>query len=337
MTIPQLTCRICKTVGNHQTFIGREMMFGTREQFEYFQCNNCGCLQIAEIPTDPARHYPSNYNPYTITPSCKPLGLWDLLLKQRLRNALFGRGYKLNKLLTPFIRVPEFRIEDVLPVERVLRIAGVKDFSARFLDIGCGSWSVWLETIRSMGFRNLTGIEPYIESSIHRCGIRILKKTVNQVEGQFDLITLHHSLEHIPDQQEVLSAARRLLAPNGVIIVRIPIVSSYAWEKYGVNWVEMDPPRHFFLHSKDSIRMLGEQAGLDLFETLHDSQDFEFYGSEQYLRDIPLTAESSYWKDPSSSIFSTQEIAAFETLAEDVNRKGTSGRAAFFFRARADR
>jgi SAM-dependent methyltransferase len=48
-------------------------------------------------------------------------------------------------------------------------------------------------------------------------------------------------------------AAASLLACKGIIVVRIPAVSSYAWERYGVAWMQLDAPRHFFLHSPKSM------------------------------------------------------------------------------------
>jgi len=293
MTNSQLTCRICGALGNHPTYIGREMMFGTREEFEYFKCSECGCLQILEIPDDLAKYYPPNYNAHNIKISCSHNKLKAFLLKQRFRNAIFGKGYKVSKILSYFVTMVSPKIEGVLPFSKVLKVCHLKNFSARILDVGCGNWSMWLQGLRFMGFRNLTGVDPFISSSVEKCGIRILKQSIAQTEGQFDLITFHHSPEHIINQQELLTHARRLLAPDGVILIRIPIVSSYLWEKYGVNWIEMDPPRHLYLHSKESINLLGQQAGLELFETLYDSYEFEFYGSEQYLRNIPLVAKSS--------------------------------------------
>lgn len=333
MAISQPTCRICGAADNHPTFIGREMMFGTQEEFEYFQCKSCGCLQITEIPGDLGRFYPSSYYSLAITNRQHTSPLLALLLKQRFRNAVFGRGYKLNQLLSNFIKMPDLRVDTVLPVAKVLQEAAVRNFSARFLDIGCGSWSLWLANLRTMGFRHLCGADPFINADVSCDGITIFKRQINEMSGYFDLITFHHSLEHIPDQQAVLAAARRLLAPNGVILVRIPVASSYAWRHYGTNWVEMDSPRHLYLHSRESIRLLAGKAGLHLYSTICDSLELEFYGSEQYLRDIPLTAENSYWLNHDNKIFTQNEIEGFRDMAREVNERDECGRACFFLRA----
>ena len=43
-------CRICSAKGLFQSYLVREMLKGTKDEFEYFVCDNCNCLQIAEVP-----------------------------------------------------------------------------------------------------------------------------------------------------------------------------------------------------------------------------------------------------------------------------------------------
>ncbi len=57
----QTTCRVC---GSHETsgwLYPREMMYGLREQFGYFRCAVCDCLQIDRVPADIGKHYPQDY------------------------------------------------------------------------------------------------------------------------------------------------------------------------------------------------------------------------------------------------------------------------------------
>ena len=227
--------------------------------------------------------------------------------------------------------MPHLQVDRVLPVAKILQEAKIRDFSARFLDIGCGSWSRWLANLRTMGFKHLSGVDPFIKSDVNRDGITIHKRQIEEMEGSFDLITFHHSLEHIPDQKAALTNASRLLAPNGVILVRIPTVTSYAWRHYGTDWVEMDPPRHLYLHSRESIHLLSEKAKLNLYSITCDSLELEFYGSEQYKRDIPLTDKDSYWLHQDNRIFSHKEVEHFKEMARHVNEKNECGRACFYF------
>ena len=310
-------------------------MFGTREQFAYFKCNSCGCLQIAEVPTDLARHYPDHYYslltpPYPKRPT--PLRRW--LQKQRVRTAIFARGYRVNAVAKRFVGLPDalYRRQGGLTTGEVLKKAGIRSFSARCLDVGCGSFSFWLDHLRQLGFNNLIGVDPHITKDQHHGPIRIVKGKIEDIQGKFDLITLHHSLEHIPEQLATLNSVRNLLLPTGTCLIRVPIVSSLVWETYGVDWVELDAPRHLYLHSIDSITTVAEHARLDLYDTAYDSTSFEFYGSEQYRRDIPLNDPRSLWINSESSLFSKTEMDQFSLLAETANAELKGGRAGFYFR-----
>jgi hypothetical protein len=56
-----MICKICGNIEENKVFEIREMMFGFRDEFTYFECSKCGCLQIAEIPINMEKYYPSNY------------------------------------------------------------------------------------------------------------------------------------------------------------------------------------------------------------------------------------------------------------------------------------
>ena len=309
-------------------------MFGTREEFEYFICRSCGCLQITDIPEDIARHYPKDYYSHQPLPTPHPKSLPKRFLERLLIDtALFNRNYKMASLAKKFATLPDtfFRARPEL-----LRRAGIRNYHAAILDIGCGGQAKWLRDLHSIGFRNLMGVDPFIESDSKVQGIPIFRSDTStfthQGHGPFELITLHHALEHIPDQVGTLRDIKTLLSPTGTCVIRIPTVSSQAWETYGVDWVELDAPRHLYLHSKDSLRELAVKVGLDLFDIQYDTTEFEFYGSEQYKLDVPLTAPESLWVNPSSSLFSHEKLQEFEAMTKKVNENGTAGRACFFFR-----
>lgn len=331
MNQTQQVCRICGTKGPHQIYRVREMMFGTREEFSYYLCDHCGCLQISEIPSDLSIYYPKNY--YSLnqckTPRHRNLSLARAFLeKVRSRTALFDKGYKLNKLASQLVDMPP----EINPAGPFIRASGIRSWNAAFLDVGCGSNSWWLNNLQALGFKNLVGVDPHIGHDIDEHGIRIRRAQIHDIEGQFDLISLHHSLEHIPDQLNTLRAIKSMLKPNGHALVRIPLVSSLVWDMYGTDWVELDAPRHLYLHSLESIELLGRKVGLKLVKTTWDSSAFEFYGSEQYRRGVALTAENSYWNDPSKCDFTFREMAEFSALASKANLDGRGGRGCFLFR-----
>ncbi|WP_051211753.1 class I SAM-dependent methyltransferase [Butyrivibrio fibrisolvens] len=54
-------CRVCGAEGMFQSYIVREMLQGTRDEFEYFVCPKCVCLQIAEVPDNLGDYYGTDY------------------------------------------------------------------------------------------------------------------------------------------------------------------------------------------------------------------------------------------------------------------------------------
>jgi 2-polyprenyl-3-methyl-5-hydroxy-6-metoxy-1,4-benzoquinol methylase len=312
------------------------MMFGTREEFTYFLCKNCGCLQIAEVPSELSKYYPASY--YSFQGDTKPPRhrslpfIRSLLERLRAQYAILGKGHKLAKFASLFVDLPP----EISPTGPLIVSCCIQTRNAKILDVGCGDGSGWLNALQALGFTNLFGVDPFIERDIDDNGIQIIKGQVENVVGQFDLITLHHSLEHIPDQFGTLQAVRSRLAQNGHCLIRVPLVSSLVWDMYGTDWVELDAPRHLYLHSRNSLAALASRVGLELIKTTWDSSAFEFYGSEQYRRDLPLVAENSYWINPSRSDFTFREMAEFSELASKANREERGGRGCFIFR-RVDR
>jgi 2-polyprenyl-3-methyl-5-hydroxy-6-metoxy-1,4-benzoquinol methylase len=314
-----MKCKVCGNEKENQTYDAREMMFGHRDVFRYFQCSKCKCLQILDFPRDMSKYYPDNY--YSYQPIVHQKTIKSFLFRLRDNYAVFGNGF-IGKLM--YARYP-------FEVLRCLSLIPVKKESS-ILDIGCGSGAL-LHSLCELEIKNLLGIDPFIEKDIeYENGLKIQKKRIQDVEGKWDIAMFHHSFEHIPNPAETLDTIFELLSPNGYCVIRIPTVSSYAWNHYGVNWVQMDAPRHFFLHSVESMNILANRAGLDLCKVVYDSTDFQFWASEQYIKDIPLADKRSYTGNPKNSIFSKEEISTFAKRAKEINAAEQGDQAIFYLK-----
>jgi 2-polyprenyl-3-methyl-5-hydroxy-6-metoxy-1,4-benzoquinol methylase len=296
------------------------MMFGFRDEFEYLECSNCNCLQIVQVPASMSKYYPANYHSFgAISP---PNRLRKLLAKQRNNYAVSNRGF-IGKLLYRYIP-PKIALRSLSHLQL--------DRSARILDVGCGT-GILLNALGDLGFSNLLGVDPFLAADVeYENGVKLLKATIHEVAGEFDLIMFHHSFEHIADPDTTLRVASERLVTGGCCIIRIPTVSSYAWPRYGINWVQLDAPRHFFIHSVESLKILAARAGLQLESVVYDSTAFQFWASEQYALDIPLYDRRSYLVSPKSSIFSRDQIGAFERRAVELNHTELGDQAAFYLR-----
>jgi len=299
-------------------------MYGTRDEFSYLECAGCGCVQLIDPPADPSPYYAADYHALKPARRSAVTGLVDVLKRARARYEITGKGvlgralaarYPATMLTEPWIR-------------ELVRSASPE---ARILDIGC-SYGAKLLMLRNLGYRRLTGADPYVEADIdYGNGVVVLKRDLPGVTGAFDVAMLHHSFEHMANPRDVLVQVERLLAPGGIVLIRVPVVA-FAWREYGVDWVQLDAPRHLFLHTEKSLGILAAEAGFTIEQVLYDSTDFQFFGSEQYRAGIPLRDERSHWTASSASPFTPEQIDAFRLRAEQLNAGRDGDQACFFLR-----
>jgi len=313
-----MKCRICGNLENNKEYEIKEMMYGFRDRFIYFQCSKCGCLQISEILRDMSKYYPSDYYSFALNISENPVKRFI----KNIRNnyAVFNKGIIGKVIMAGF------------PNESMRSLSGVPlTKTSRILDVGCGR-GIFLDDLRKIGFKNLWGVDPYIPEKYitDENGFKIIKDRVNNLNGKWDLIMFHHSFEHLPDPAETLRSVSRLLVDGSICLIRIPTVSSFAWEHYKTHWVQIDAPRHFFLHSTDSMRILAEENQMVLKEVVYDSMDFQFWGSEQNAKNIPSMSEQSYSINPKKSIFSHSDIKIFKKKAKKLNSENRGDQAVFY-------
>lgn len=64
------------------------------------------------------------------------------------------------------------------------------------------------------------------------------------------------SFEHMTNPHEVMDSLGRLLAPKGVARIEIPVFPNIAFDMFGVNWFQLDAPRHIFLYGKKSMEIM---------------------------------------------------------------------------------
>lgn len=308
-------CRICGNRQNNQVYFIKEMHIGLFEEFEYFECSFCNCIQIAEIPKDLNKFYPTNYYSY-IPPKdienllCRKI---ILLIKKALVKYYSGKFNLIGFFISFFYKNPFPWL-----------LKNLVQFDSRILDVGTGTGRLLLSMHRS-GFTNLTGIDPYIETSIeYQNNIKIHKTELFNMKGEFDLIMFHHSFEHMDQPLKILIKTKELLSPDGYVLIRIPIAGGFAWRKYRENWVQLDAPRHFFLHSLKSMDILSKKTGFVIEQIEYDSTHFQFTGSEKYTAGISLSS--------GIELFNRKQINFFNKEAKRLNQTKDGDSACFYLK-----
>lgn len=295
--------------------IARDRMLGVPGEFRYAECAACGCLFLADPPASLDAYYPASY--YAFAPRRPRARAREALRTLRLRVAYLGDG-AVGGLLRRNMPAP-------LRFARSWFAHTAAGTDARILDVGCGSGDLVRDLAR-VGFRHVVGIDPYLADAAPTPphGARLVRGTVDQLAGEFDLVMFHHSLEHAPDHASVLRHVARLLRPGGWCLVRTPTVPCLAWERYRDRWVQLDAPRHLVIHSPRSMRMMAERAGLVLERVEYDSTEFQFVGSELYRRDRSLR--------DGLAAFTRRQRRGFAQQAAALNARSQGDQAAFFLR-----
>jgi 2-polyprenyl-3-methyl-5-hydroxy-6-metoxy-1,4-benzoquinol methylase len=134
----------------------------------------------------------------------------------------------------------------------------------RILDIGAGTGDFLLEC-KNQNWEIL-GIEPNEKAKAIAVGKGIkFGTTIETLENNsFDVITMWHVLEHVPDVEHQVAELKRLLKPSGTIIIAVPNFKSYDAKHYAAFWAAYDVPRHLWHFSKTAIEKLFDKQNMNL-------------------------------------------------------------------------
>jgi len=320
-----MKCSYCHNEAGNTIIEAKELLLGIGGTFNYNYCGDCKGLQLLDIPADMAKYYPQQ-DYYSFKSNEGHLENVDSF-KNKIRKAkaeylLFNKKSFVGALTSVGYKMPDYY--------KWLRKAGV-NFDSEILDVGCGNGDL-LFKIRKLGFRKLTGIDPFVANEIVTKEVSIFKKTVFDLGSQYDLVMSHHSFEHMEDPQLHLVQLAKLLKDKGTLLIRTPVTNSYCWEKYGVKWAALDAPRHINIQSHKSMEILAKNAGLTISDLWHDASSFQFWGSEEYLKGINATSANSLWKTKTNSSFTKEELKKFKKDIAKLNEEKRGGEACFIMK-----
>ena len=172
-------------------------------------------------------------------------------------------------------------------LKRKLRLINKLANKGKLLDIGAGTGD-FIQVAQQNGW-NVTGIEPddqarTIANTKTNNVVYNLEK-LDQLETQvYDVITLWHVLEHLPNLEAHIELLKKLLKPNGTLIVAVPNFKSYDANYYKEFWAAYDVPRHLWHFSKNAINSLFDKYDMGVIKTLPMKYDAYYVSllSEKY-------------------------------------------------------
>lgn len=147
-----------------------------------------------------------------------------------------------------------------------------------FLDVGCGG-NALAKRLRALGF-DAVGFDPYTAEA----------DTQTLPKRKFTVVTSYHSLEHVPDPHAALRDMREVA--GRWLIVRTPVTDSYAFRKFGKDWVQLDPPRHRIVFSSRALEDAVTRAGFKVVHTEREFSPFGLWASILTRRGIPWAQDT---------------------------------------------
>jgi SAM-dependent methyltransferase len=228
-------CPSCGSSERRFLFDGSDRLHGLPGTFPVMLCAACHSAYLAQRPLELDAYYPvESYAAYdhANTGQHYSRGVW--------------RNYGLR--------------------QRRRLLDHLKPAGGYLLDVGCGSGD-FLALMQAEGRWQVSGLEPNAAAGRYARETRGLDVRIGRLPDQalptqiFDVITMWHVLEHVPDPAAVLAEVRRLLKPEGVLIVAVPLSDSVEAVWFKANWAGYDVPRHLVTFTRVSLSQFALRQG----------------------------------------------------------------------------
>lgn len=175
-------------------------------------------------------------------------------------------------------------VERSIRVFRKFRQKRIERFArkGRILDIGCGRGE-FLSFLKERGWEAI-GLELNEETSWHARNVFGLDiRTGSLVNAQFediyfDVITLWHVLEHLPDPVQTIKDCRRILKPGGLLVIAAPNFDSLQARISGRYWFHLDLPHHVSHFTDKNLDLFLQKFLFRIIKVKQFSLEFNPFG-----------------------------------------------------------
>ena len=261
IALEHVRCVLCEQDDAQLVFTTQDWLHHLPGEFRVVRCRQCGMVYLNPRPTrtDILRFYPEDYA-YAATQRQKES--W----RARVHRAVLIRDYgypmpepALQEWLNPIAEGYHALYQTIaLPI---LPWRG----GGRLLDVGCGKGD-YLAAQRDLGWQ-VVGVEINPHAVRHArdvLNLEILDSDLTDAhlaEHAFDAITMWWYLEHVPDPLQVLRHARRLIKPDGVLVIGVPNWDSVDAKIFRHVWYHLDVPRHQSFFTPATLTAMLRRAG----------------------------------------------------------------------------
>lgn len=259
--VARTKCYLCGAEGNVLYSDVYDRHWNVEGRWNLRQCPNARCQLIWLDPCPVTEDIPLMYAEY-FTHDGGFQGAAENLRNRILPYVVSGKKPSQNSLKNPVYW-------------GLSRISVSRDFAAgalmwledapagEVLDFGFGAGQ-FLVRLRDLGWR-VSGVEfdpKVLKTAREELGIDARASIFDFPANKFDVITLSHVIEHVPDPIATMRECASRLKPGGQLVLATPNTNSMGHKRFGVDWRPLDPPRHLFLFSPKSLAQCAEKADL---------------------------------------------------------------------------
>ena len=180
-----------------------------------------------------------------------------------------------------------YKIARTFTLKSKLKLLNRLHSRGKILDFGTGTGE-FLAKCKSDKWE-VSGVEPD-ESARQKANKMTDGSVVENLDNleknqKFDIITLWHVLEHLPNPNETLTALHSLLSKKGWLIIAVPNCGSWDANHYKEFWAAYDVPRHLSHFSRQTMGRLLKNNHLSIKNTIPMKLDAYYvsYLSEKYI------------------------------------------------------
>ncbi len=268
-------CPVCGETGRHVLYEGLtdRVFFSAPGVWTLVACEGCESAYLDPRPTPEA--LPLAYqNYFTHEAPTLPAGTETLAWARRLKRTL-ANGYRNRRFGAHFHPASPLGVGVAwIPGQRV-KLEGALRYLPRVipggvvLDVGCGNGD-FLNRARAIDW-TVVGCEPDPEAraAARALGLDVRAGGIEGLMGEagcFDVITLNHVIEHVPDPRHTLECVFALLKPGGRLYLETPNIQSDGHRRFGRSWRGLEPPRHLVLMNWAALERLLGESGFGLIE-----------------------------------------------------------------------
>jgi len=160
-------------------------------------------------------------------------------------------------------------------VQRVIEEQQRRGLAPRIIDVGCGDGSF----LGALGVECCTGMDVSMSALragrgrgltlVHGSVCTGERPTAPFADGSFSLIASFHFLEHVRNPRPVIAELRRLLHPDGDLVIQVPNKASCQAGLFGRRWSGLDVPRHLVNYSARSLCDVLQECGFTVVRQSH--------------------------------------------------------------------